>query len=152
MTTYLYELPPSQVCYSRSVPSFTFRVLFSIHVGSFGITPFLAGETCQIWVRRTHTKLKLSLLYFWVCTQGGVETIFLQSPKRLRFQSTNRTNCTCGFHRIQLPNLSPYWRESRLCCAKIYLKFARNLDLLSCLSLMRLRLIELRLPGCLMGH
>ncbi|AUB37445.1 hypothetical protein COO91_03390 [Nostoc flagelliforme CCNUN1] len=26
MTTYLYELPPSQVCYSRSVPSFIFRV------------------------------------------------------------------------------------------------------------------------------
>ena len=50
MTTYLYEFPPSQVCFPRFVPSFTLGVLFSFRVGNSGITPSLAGETYLLYV------------------------------------------------------------------------------------------------------
>jgi hypothetical protein len=50
MTTYLYELPPSQICFPRFAPSFTLRVIFSLCVGNSGITPSLAGETYLLYV------------------------------------------------------------------------------------------------------
>jgi hypothetical protein len=50
-----------------------FQSLFSFHVGNFGFTSFLTGETCLI--RRTHTKLKLPLLSLRACAQGGVKAL-----------------------------------------------------------------------------
>jgi hypothetical protein len=63
--------PISGLLYSFC-PQLHFQSLFSVHVGSFGITLSLAGETC---LKRTHTKLKLPLLSLRACAQGGVKAL-----------------------------------------------------------------------------